>query len=126
MEPFCCYLTRNSPAFSIFGENMFALNAITRQYLNDVSEILVSLLCNSLLRPPEGQVSGSESESTKGHKSLLIGLPGINLLLTKLWQSAWSFDSMLPPILCNNLIWAAAQDGKRPATFSYLTHLPAC
>ena len=81
MEPFCCYLTRNSPAFSIFGENMFAFNAITRQYLNDVSEILVSLLCNSpsLLRPREGQVSGSESESTKGHKSLLIELPGMKL-----------------------------------------------
>ena len=77
MEPFCCYLTRNLPAFSIFGENMFAFNAITRQYQNDVSEILVSLLCNSLLRPREGQVSGSESENTKGHKSLLIGLPGM-------------------------------------------------
>ena len=49
MEPFCCYLTRNSPAFSIFGENMFAVNAITRQYLNDV-KVRSLFLCFAIPR----------------------------------------------------------------------------
>ena len=125
MEPFCCYLTRNSPAFSIFGENMFALNAITLQYLNDV-KVRSLFLCFAIPRLEKARCPDQKQRTRKDTNHCWLDSRVCNLLLTKLWQSAWSFDSMLPPILCNNLIWAAAQDGKRPATFSYLTHLPAC